>query len=66
MVGSETVIMIKLPWVSIYMIVCIYIVYVGDWIVNPLKFPFGLNGLSKALAALGCKLGIYYYIHIMY
>ena len=26
---------------------------IGDWVANPVKFPFGLQGVSKELKALG-------------
>ena len=31
----------------------------GDWVVNREKFPFGLNGLSRELNAMGIKLGLW-------
>ena len=31
----------------------------GDWFVNPEKFPFGLNGLADEINKIGCKFGLW-------
>lgn len=32
---------------------------IGDWVVNAIKFPFGLDGLARDLNNMGMKLGIW-------
>jgi alpha-galactosidase len=32
---------------------------IGDWVVNAIKFPFGLDGLARELNCIGMKLGIW-------
>jgi alpha-galactosidase len=32
----------------------------GDWITDISKFPFGLQGLTDEINALGCKFGLWF------